>query len=107
MTSAISLDTTTTAAPLVGEVGDQGVDLGAGADVDAAGGLVEQQDPAAVHQPAREEHLLLVAAGEGAARAVGVRRSDVERVDLLLATRRSAPSSRNDALRVAGEAWRA
>ena len=56
----------------VGQPADHGVELGAGADVDAAGGLVEQQDPAAAQQPAGEHGLLLVAAGEGADAGVGV-----------------------------------
>ena len=36
-----------TAMPVVGELGDQLLDLGLGADVDAAGGLVEDQQLAA------------------------------------------------------------
>ena len=43
---------------------DQGVDLGLGADVDAAGRLVEQQDAGAGGDPAADDGLLLVAAGE-------------------------------------------
>ena len=50
----------------VGEGADELVDLAAGADVDAAGGLVEQQHPAVAQQPAGEHDLLLVAAGQGA-----------------------------------------
>ena len=67
-TSSISLDTTTTATPSSASRADEGVDLGAGADVDAAGGLVEQQHPAAAQQPAGQDDLLLVAAGQGAHR---------------------------------------
>ena len=51
---------------VVGEAADDGVELGAGADVHAPGRLVEEQDPAAAQQPAGEDGLLLVAAGEGA-----------------------------------------
>ena len=79
---------------LVGEPADEGVDLGAGADVDAAGGLVEQQDPAAVQQPAGEDDLLLVAAGQGARLAVHAGGADVEDSTCSVAARRSAPRSR-------------
>ena len=40
------------------------VDLGLGADVDAAGRLVEDEHPGAHRQPLAEHDLLLVAAGE-------------------------------------------
>ena len=43
-----------------------------GGDVDAAGDVVEQQDPRLGQQPAADQHLLLVAAGE---RADGLRPS--------------------------------
>ncbi len=46
------------------------VDLLAGADVDAARGLVEDQEPDARPQPAGDQRLLLVAAGK--ARDLGV-----------------------------------
>lgn len=36
-----------------------------------------------MHEPAGEQHLLLVAAGQGARGAVGVGRAQVERLDLL------------------------
>ena len=45
-TSSRSLETTTTATPDSARSLDQRVDLGAGPDIDAAGGLVEQQHPA-------------------------------------------------------------
>ena len=82
-TSSISLETTTIGVAGCGEAADEGVDLGASADVDAAGGLVEQQHPRAVHEPAGEQDLLLVAAGERSGGAVGVGRSQLERLDLL------------------------
>ena len=63
-----------------GQGPDQGVDLAAGADVDTAGGLVEQQHPAVAQQPAGQHDLLLVAAGQGAHRAVDAGRADVERL---------------------------
>ena len=62
-----------------------GVDLGAGADVDAAGRLVEQQHLGAVDEPAGEQDLLLVAAGQGPGHAVGVGGTQLERLDLLAA----------------------
>ena len=67
----------------VGEPTDEGVDLGAGADVDTAGGLVEQQHAGAVHEPAGQHDLLLVAARERAGGAVGIGRPQLERLDLL------------------------
>src|SRR5688572_26615419 len=45
---------------LAGELGDQLLDLGLGADVDAAGGLVEDQHLRLRDQPPGEQHLLLV-----------------------------------------------
>ena len=50
------------AEPFGGEVADHLVDLRLGADVDALGGLVEEQDLGLRGQPAGEQHLLLVAA---------------------------------------------
>ena len=49
---------------LVGEFADERLDLRLGADVDAARRLVEDQQLRVGAQPAREQHLLLVAAGE-------------------------------------------
>ena len=63
------------ATPGLGELGDELVDLRLRADVDPARGLVEEQHPAVAHQPAREDHLLLVAARQLAcerARVVGL-----------------------------------
>ena len=64
----------------VGQRADQGVDLAARADVDAAGRLVEQQHPAVAQQPPGQHHLLLVAAGEGADRTRDTGRAYVERL---------------------------
>ena len=91
---------------VVGEPTDEGVDLGAGADVDAAGGLVEQQDAAAAQQPPGEHDLLLVAAGEGADLAGDAGRTQLEaRGELLRRAAFSAPRSIQAAPREAGEAW--
>ena len=56
--------------------------LGLGADVDAAGGLVHQQHRGLGHQALGDDHLLLVAAGEGQYRQVLVRHLDVQILDL-------------------------
>ena len=69
--------------PVAGELGDQPVDLGLGADVDAARGLVEQQHAALAQQPAREHDLLLVAARELARDPVRVVGHGVELAQLL------------------------
>src|SRR6185503_9244647 len=67
----------------VGGFADEAVDLGLGADVDSAGGLVEQQDAGALAHPSGDEELLLVAAGELAGE--GGRRGglDLEGLDAL------------------------
>ena len=77
--------------------------LGLGADVDAARRLVEDQQPRLGEQPAREQHLLLVAAAERADGLVRVGGPDVERLDplrdelVLPRGARSAASSRGRA----------
>ena len=89
-TSGISLDTTTTATP-ASPAADQGVDLAAGPDVDAAGGLVEEQHVAvraAAIGPARPS------AGcrrRACAPAASSRAGDVERRVTSPAAARSAP----------------
>ena len=52
------------AAPAVGDLAQERVDVEFRGDVDAAGRLVEQQDPWAPRDRAGEHHLLLVAAAE-------------------------------------------
>lgn len=59
-----------------GEVVDEALDLGLGADVDAPGGLVEQQDLGLQAEPAGQQDLLLVAAGEFADLLLGARGLD-------------------------------
>ena len=54
--------------PRGGQVVDDAVDVLLGADVDAAGGVVEEEDVGIAQQPAGEQDLLLVAAAEGADR---------------------------------------
>ena len=63
---------------------DQVVDLGLGADVDAARRLVEEQDLRARHDPAADDRLLLVAAAEVADRPVDRERPEVEALHHLL-----------------------
>ena len=67
---------------VLGEVDDELLDLGLGADVDAARRLVEDEQPGRGGEPAREQHLLLVAAREVAHERVGVAGTDVERLDV-------------------------
>ena len=57
--------------PGVGQLAHQRVELLLGADVDAAGRVVEQDQPRPGHQPLADHHLLLVAARQ---RAHGVAR---------------------------------
>ena len=54
------------------------------ADVEAAGRLVEDEQPQVAAELARDDDLLLVAAGQGRRLRVGRRRPDVERLDPLL-----------------------
>ena len=68
--SGSSDETTMIARPSAASALDQVVDLGLGADVDAARRLVEEQDPRAGHDPAADDRLLLVAAAE-VARSAG------------------------------------
>ena len=66
------------AEPLIGELADQRLDLGLGADVDAARRLVEDQELRVHAQPAGEQHLLLIAAGQLADLLLGARALDAE-----------------------------
>ena len=75
-TSGRSEDTTRSARPLGGEVAQDAVDVGLGADIDAARRLVDDQDARLARQPFGEQHLLLVAAGQVAHLAVDARRRD-------------------------------
>jgi len=59
-----------------GEFAQEGVDFGLGADVDAARGFVDDEQARVGEEPARDEELLLVAAGEG--RGGGVRAAPLE-----------------------------
>ena len=63
---------------LLGELGDLALDVGLRADVDAAGRLVEDDQLGRGREPAGEQHLLLVAAGEVAGEQVRVGRAHAE-----------------------------
>ena len=62
--------------PSRGELADHGVDLGLGADVDAARRLVEDEQRGLGVEPLAQHHLLLVAAGELGDRQVDRGRAD-------------------------------
>ncbi len=66
---------------LGGEVAHHPEDLGLGADIDAAAGLVHQQHPGVGHQRLADHHLLLVAAGERADLDPRVRHLDRQLAD--------------------------
>ena len=69
---------------LVGEGAEESVDFGFGADVDAAGGFVDDEDFWAEGEPFGEDDFLLVAAGEVAGLGFGCGGFDAEGGDLLL-----------------------
>ena len=75
---------------------DQADDLGMGAHIDAARRLIEDEEARFGGQPAGEQGLLLIAAGEKPDGLFRIRRADVEQLDeavgdlFLLASRRSA-----------------
>ena len=70
---------------LPGELLDEVVDLFFGPDVDAAGGLVEDQDIAVAHEPLRDDDLLLVAAGQLTEQLMDVGGLDAQLLAVLLA----------------------
>ena len=63
-TSSSSEEISTTPSPCRGQLVDQRLDLGLGADVDAPGRLVEQQHPRVQAEHPGQQDLLLVAAGQ-------------------------------------------
>ena len=79
ITSGSSLETIRTRDALGGQRPHQLVDRVLGADVDAAGRLVHEDDAGVGGQPAGEDDLLLVAAGEELRLLVHRARRDVER----------------------------
>ena len=91
---------TSSAMPSSRKPADGADDLGMGADVDAARRLVEDQEARIGRQPAGEDHLLLVAAGQQLDRHVERGGADVERLDelagdldLLVAVERAEPAA--------------
>lgn len=60
---------------------DQADHLGMRADIDPAGGFVQDQDIGVHQQPARQDHLLLVAPRQQPDRLFGIRGADIEAAD--------------------------
>ena len=81
------------------EVADEGVDRGAGADIDADRRLVEDEDVDRPRQAAGEQHLLLVAAGEEIDGALDAARLEVHAVGKLGRLLRLAGAVEEDAAR--------
>ena len=69
-----------------GEIVDDRINLGLGPDIDAACRLVEDQDFWRGRKQARQQHLLLVAAGESAGRHADIGGADAERREGLVGT---------------------
>ncbi len=90
-----------TARPLPARSLIERLDLGLGADVDAARGVVKDEQPRGGGQHAGEEHLLLVAARELGELLVWTRGLDAQPVDELLG---EAPLVGADEQAVAGTA---
>ena len=65
-----------------GQLAQQRVDVALGADVDAAGGVVEQQHRRVAGERAGDDHLLLVAAGQRGDRVGVAAEPDLEPVDV-------------------------
>src|SRR5690606_11311401 len=70
------------AGALLEKFAEQAVDFRLGANVDADGRLVEDEEPRAVAQPLADDDLLLVAAGHGGSKHATRRRLDAEIADL-------------------------
>ena len=81
---------------VLGQVQDQALDLGLGADVDAAGRLVEDEDLRVRRQPAREDDLLLVAAAQVLTGWSARRRRDLSRPMYLFGDRVLLRQARGD-----------
>ena len=62
--SGISEEITNKRDPFRGKLGDEAIDFGLGADIDAARGLVEDQHFRAARQPTPKHDLLLIASGQ-------------------------------------------
>src|SRR5262245_42357051 len=60
------------------DIADERVDLQLGRDIDALGGLIEQEHGNPPRQPFRQDHLLLIAAGERTCLELGATRTDID-----------------------------
>src|SRR6266516_2572707 len=76
---------------LFGETMDQAIDLGLGADVDAASGLVEDQNVGVRQHPFTDDDLLLIAAGDGAYRRLQIAAKVEPRSHVLCGAAQPAP----------------
>ena len=63
---------------LIGEAAHELIQLLFGPNVDAAGGIIEQDDPWRIHQPFCEDHLLLIAARQRIGGSVDVGGLDLQ-----------------------------
>ena len=70
--------------PLLQSSARELLDLGLGANVDAARRLIQDQRLRIAGQPARQQHLLLVSAAEMSDRLLGVWRRDIQRPNVLV-----------------------
>ena len=70
--------------PLLCQIVDQLIDLVLRADIDAVGRLVHEEDGGLVHQPAGDDGLLLVAAGEAGDGRVDGRGLDIQLLGVFL-----------------------
>src|SRR5579859_70878 len=67
--------------PAVAQLAHQADDLGMGADVDPPRRLVQHQEPRLGRKPARQQHLLLIAAREQTDRPLRIGWTDIEQLD--------------------------
>ena len=76
---------------LRGDAFQQLIDIGAGGNVHAARGLIKDQQQRVSLQATRQQHLLLIAAGERTHRAIAIGHFDPQRPVIALHHRRFAP----------------
>ena len=93
-TSGSSLEIMMIAMPFARKLAHQAVDLGLGADVDAARRLVHDEDARLGREPFRQADLLLVAAGKLSDDLADAARADLELLDAVARRARSPPCGR-------------